>query len=49
VVRDWAHFTELVQTLPPAGIRVLEVRTDRKHDAAARKRWFSELAATLGG
>jgi 2-succinyl-5-enolpyruvyl-6-hydroxy-3-cyclohexene-1-carboxylate synthase len=49
VVRDWAHFTELVQTLPPAGIRVLEVRTDRKRDASARKRWFSELAATLGG
>lgn len=47
-VRDWAHFTALVQTLPPAGIRVLEIRTDRKHDAAARQRWFAELAATLG-
>jgi len=48
VVRDWAHFTELVQVLPATGIRVLELRTDRKHDAAARKRWFGELAATLG-
>ncbi len=37
VVRDWAHFAELVRTLPAAGIRVLEIRTDRKGDARRRK------------
>jgi 2-succinyl-5-enolpyruvyl-6-hydroxy-3-cyclohexene-1-carboxylate synthase len=47
-VRDWAHFKELISTLPPTGVRVLEVVTDRKRDAAQRKRWFAEIAATLG-
>ena len=46
-VRDWAHFVELVSVLPPAGIRVLEVCTDRKRDAAQRRQWFAELAAAL--
>ena len=46
-VRDWAHFTELVTTLPATGIRVLEVTTDRTADAATRKRWFAEIAARL--
>src|ERR1700690_1461745 len=36
-VRDWAHFTELVSTLPPSGLRVLEVWTNRKRDTEARK------------
>ena len=48
LVRDWAHFTELISKLPASGIRVLEVRTDRKADAAARKALFAEIAATLG-
>lgn len=47
-VRDWEHLVSLVSVLPPAGIRILEVRTDRKADAAGRKRLFAELAATLG-
>jgi 2-succinyl-5-enolpyruvyl-6-hydroxy-3-cyclohexene-1-carboxylate synthase len=47
-VRDWAHFVELVSVLPPAGIRVLELRTDRKRDAATRKAWFAEISAGLG-
>jgi 2-succinyl-5-enolpyruvyl-6-hydroxy-3-cyclohexene-1-carboxylate synthase len=34
VVRDWAHFTELVSALPENGIRVIEVQTDRRRDAA---------------
>lgn len=46
-VRDWVHFTELITTLPRAGMRVLEVRTDRKRDAALRKRWFADAAAGL--
>jgi 2-succinyl-5-enolpyruvyl-6-hydroxy-3-cyclohexene-1-carboxylate synthase len=44
VVRDWAHFTELVLALPEKGIRVLEVRTDRKRDAAQRKKLFATIA-----
>jgi 2-succinyl-5-enolpyruvyl-6-hydroxy-3-cyclohexene-1-carboxylate synthase len=47
-VRDWAHLTELVSTLPGSGMRVLEVRTDRKRDAAARKRLFAEAAKAVG-
>ncbi len=47
-VRDWTHFAELVATLPAAGLRVLELRTDRKNDAALRKQMFAELAAGLG-
>lgn len=47
VVRDWAHFTELVSTLPAGGIRVLELRTNRKRDAEMRKRLFAEIAAAL--
>jgi 2-succinyl-5-enolpyruvyl-6-hydroxy-3-cyclohexene-1-carboxylate synthase len=46
-VRDWAHFTELISTLPSAGVRVLEVRTDRKRDAAMRKRLFATAAAGI--
>jgi 2-succinyl-5-enolpyruvyl-6-hydroxy-3-cyclohexene-1-carboxylate synthase len=43
-VRDWSHFTRLIARLPRQGIRVLEVRTDRKRDAALRKRIFAEAA-----
>ena len=46
-VRDWPHFRELISTLPAGGIRVLEVRTDRKRDAAGRKALFAEIAAGL--
>jgi 2-succinyl-5-enolpyruvyl-6-hydroxy-3-cyclohexene-1-carboxylate synthase len=48
LVRDWAHFGELVAKLPTAGVRVLEVRTDRRRDAAFRKRLFAQVAAELG-
>ena len=33
LVRDWPHFTGLISALPAAGLRILEVRTDRKRDA----------------
>lgn len=35
--RDWPHFLELISVLPDSGVRVLELRTDRKRDAAIRK------------
>ncbi len=47
-VRDWEHFTGLVSVLPAGGIRVLEVRTERRRDAAVRKALFAEVAAGLG-
>ena len=45
LVNDWETFSELVSVLPTSGIRVLEVRTDRKMDAARRKRLFAAVAA----
>jgi 2-succinyl-5-enolpyruvyl-6-hydroxy-3-cyclohexene-1-carboxylate synthase len=48
LVRDWPHFRELVSQLPASGLRVLELRTDRKRDAAQRKAWFAEIATALG-
>ena len=47
-VRDTAHLAELTGALPATGVRVLEVRTDRKRDAAFRKKLFADAAATLG-
>ncbi len=47
LVKDWAHFAELVSMPPVFGIRILEVKTDRKRDAEQRKRWFAAVAANL--
>ena len=47
-VNDWAHFIALVSELPAAGVRVLELRTDRKQDVKTRERLFIEVAASLG-
>lgn len=46
-VRDWVHFGELISGLPAKGVRVLEIRTDRKCDAAFRKELFASVAAGL--
>ena len=43
-VQDWAQFADLVATLPPSGVRVLELRTDRKRDAAMRKSLYSAVS-----
>lgn len=40
-----AHLAGLLEVLPAAGIRVLEVTTDRKRDAAWRKKLFAAAAA----
>jgi len=45
LVNHWNQFTELVSRLPASGIRVLEIRTDRKKDAARRKQLFAMVAA----
>ena len=44
LVRDWKHFTGLASVLPTSGVRVLELRTDRKRDAATRKKLFADAA-----
>ena len=44
LVRDWRHFERLLAKLPTRGLRVLEVRTDRKNDAAVRKALFTAAA-----
>jgi 2-succinyl-5-enolpyruvyl-6-hydroxy-3-cyclohexene-1-carboxylate synthase len=43
-VRDMNHLARLVARLPKRGIRVLEIRTDRKKDAAFRMKLFAEAA-----
>jgi 2-succinyl-5-enolpyruvyl-6-hydroxy-3-cyclohexene-1-carboxylate synthase len=48
LVGDWTEFEELISTLPASGIRVLEIRTDRKRDAARRKQLFAAVAAAAG-
>jgi 2-succinyl-5-enolpyruvyl-6-hydroxy-3-cyclohexene-1-carboxylate synthase len=40
-VEDWSHFEALISALPGAGVRVLELGTDRKRDAAWRKDAFA--------
>jgi 2-succinyl-5-enolpyruvyl-6-hydroxy-3-cyclohexene-1-carboxylate synthase len=44
LVRDWVHFIELISALPAQGIRILEVCTDRKRDAAGRQQLFADAA-----
>jgi 2-succinyl-5-enolpyruvyl-6-hydroxy-3-cyclohexene-1-carboxylate synthase len=47
-VKDWGHFVSLISSLPNNGIRVLEICTDRKRDAAFRKELLAEVAAIAG-
>ncbi len=47
-VRDWEQFTKLITTLPESGVRVLELRTDRKRDAAVRKNLLTKAAGAAG-
>ena len=46
-IREWSELTAAATVLPARGVRILHVRTDRKRDAALRKRWFAEVAAEL--
>ena len=52
VVRDWAHCTELISALPEKGLRVIEVRTDRRRDAALCREFLgaaAQAAEATGG
>lgn len=48
LVTEWGQFVELISTLPESGIRVLELRTDRKQDAEARKALFAAMGNAVG-
>jgi 2-succinyl-5-enolpyruvyl-6-hydroxy-3-cyclohexene-1-carboxylate synthase len=43
-IHDWGHFAGLIAALPSSGIRILEVPTDRRRDAAARKQLYADMA-----
>jgi len=42
---SWIQFRAAIQALPASGVRVLELKTDRKRDAAFRKNLFAKAAA----
>ncbi|MEM9159150.1 MAG: 2-succinyl-5-enolpyruvyl-6-hydroxy-3-cyclohexene-1-carboxylic-acid synthase [Verrucomicrobiota bacterium] len=48
-IENWEELREAVRVLPQKGVRLLELRTDRKTDAARRKAWFAETAELLDG
>jgi len=47
-VEDWPQFTSLISALPEKGIRVLELRTDRKRDASFRKQLLADASTKAG-
>ncbi len=47
-VRDWRHFAQLLGQLPARGVHILELRTDRKKDAATRKALFARVSGQGG-
>ncbi len=47
VVKTAAQLAQAVAKLPQRGVRVLELRTDRRRDAAWRKETFAAIAAKL--
>jgi 2-succinyl-5-enolpyruvyl-6-hydroxy-3-cyclohexene-1-carboxylate synthase len=44
LIETWQQLTSLLSPLPKTGIRVLEIRTNRKQDAAYRKQLFTQMA-----
>lgn len=43
-VKSWHHYEKLLRELPARGVRVLEIRTDRRADAQFRKSLFAMAA-----
>ena len=46
-IESWEQFKEVLNPLPAAGIRVLELQTNRKADAQWRKEYLVKLASSL--
>ncbi len=47
LIESWQQFQEVLNPLPAAGIRVLELQTNRKADAQWRKEYLVKLASGL--
>ncbi|MGA7936290.1 MAG: 2-succinyl-5-enolpyruvyl-6-hydroxy-3-cyclohexene-1-carboxylic-acid synthase, partial [Kovacikia sp.] len=47
LITTWEHFTKRLNPLPETGIRVLEIRTDRKADALWRQNNLGRFAANV--
>lgn len=45
--RTWKDFERVLLPLPKSGIRLIELRTDRKRDAASRTKLFQEISQSL--
>ncbi|HTB63619.1 MAG TPA: 2-succinyl-5-enolpyruvyl-6-hydroxy-3-cyclohexene-1-carboxylic-acid synthase [Opitutales bacterium] len=45
--RSWKEFARALLPLPKSGVRLIELRTDRKRDAAFRSALFKELSEQL--
>jgi 2-succinyl-5-enolpyruvyl-6-hydroxy-3-cyclohexene-1-carboxylate synthase len=47
LIRSWEQLRQLLNPLPPRGIRVLELQTDRKADASWRQEYLGKFAADI--
>lgn len=47
-VADWEQFIRIVSGLPDRGVRVLELKTDRKSDATTRKKLLRDAGKAAG-
>ncbi|MFI5338067.1 MAG: 2-succinyl-5-enolpyruvyl-6-hydroxy-3-cyclohexene-1-carboxylic-acid synthase, partial [Opitutales bacterium] len=47
LIHDWTQLGRLLRRLPSRGVRVLELRTDRRRDADFRRTLFARVAADL--
>lgn len=47
LISSWEELEKAVKTLPARGVRVWELRTDRKRDARQRKGLFARIAAEV--
>ncbi len=47
VMQNWSQFQKAISHLPSAGVRVLEIRTDRKEDTVLRRKLLDEVGMSL--
>jgi 2-succinyl-5-enolpyruvyl-6-hydroxy-3-cyclohexene-1-carboxylate synthase len=47
LIENWSQFTKLIPTLPAGGVRVLEIRTDRKRDPVRRQTLLVQAASAI--
>jgi 2-succinyl-5-enolpyruvyl-6-hydroxy-3-cyclohexene-1-carboxylate synthase len=48
LIQSWEQLRELLNSLPTKGIRLLELRTNRKADASWRREYLGKFAANIG-